>query len=50
MRKRIVKIRNERDFISDTTEIQRIMRNEEQFYDNKFDKLECMDKFLEPAD
>lgn len=34
--------------ISDATEIQRIMRNEEQFYHNKLENLEGMDKFLEP--
>ena len=43
------KIRNERgDVPTDTTEIQRILRNYcEQLCANKFDDLQEMDKFLE---
>ena len=45
----INKIRNEkRDVTTDTTEIQRILRDYyKQLYANKMDNLEEMDKFLE---
>ena len=47
-RTQINKIRNEKGEVStDTTEIQRIMRDYKQLYANKMDNLEEMDKFLE---
>ena len=44
----IKRIRNEKKVTTDTTEIQRIMRDYcKQLYINKMDNLEEMDKFLE---
>ena len=47
-RTQINRIRNERDVTTDTTEIQRIIKDYyEQLHANKLDKLEEMDKSLE---
>ena len=47
-RTQINTIRNEKgELTTDTAEIQRIMRDYKQFYANKMDNLEEMDKFLE---
>ena len=43
----INKVRNERDTITNTKEVQSIRDQYEQLYTNKLDKLEEMDKFLE---
>ena len=43
----INKVRNERDTITNTKEVQSIRDEYEQLYTNKLDKLEEMDKFLE---
>ena len=44
----INRIRNEKEVTTDTSEIQRIMRDYyKQLYANKMDNLEDMDKFLE---
>ena len=42
------KIRNEKEVVTDTTEIQRIIKDcNRQLYANKIDNMEEMDKFLE---
>ena len=47
-RAQINKIRSEKEVKTDTTEIQRIIRDYyNQLHDNKMDNLEEMDKFLE---
>ena len=44
----INKIRNEKEVTTDTTETQRIIRDDcKQLYANNMDNLEEMDKFLE---
>ena len=47
-KRRINKIRNEKEVRADNAEIQRIIRDYyEQLYGNKMDNLEEMDRFLE---
>ena len=47
-KRRINKIRNEKEVRADNAEIQRIIRDYyEQLYSNKMDNLEEMDRFLE---
>lgn len=47
----INEVRNEREFTTDSTEVQTIIRDYyyEKLYVNKMENLEEMDKFLEPS-